>query len=134
MVSQFGHQRCLPYHQLPFAPSPEVTVESWLAASGDIASAATALGGLILVFIGFAVAEYGSYDATQQRAVRLTFQRRGALGFAAFVLALLAAGFALYAKAKSVESLAGSSFFLLIGSFLCVLVMAAWTLMDLWPD
>lgn len=70
----------------------------WFDASGDIAAASTALGGLLLVFIGAIAAGYASYDAEAQDVVRGRFRTRAWAGFTGFFLALLAAGSALVGK------------------------------------
>lgn len=63
--------------------------------SDELLTASTALAGLILVFVGNAVAGYDSYDARQQHAVKQKYQNRGWTGFVGFVAALGSALFAL---------------------------------------
>jgi hypothetical protein len=67
--------------------------------SGDIVSAATTLGGLVLVFLAATFASYESMPGTlRDKTVRKRFRRRAWFGFAGFAFALLAALLALFAK------------------------------------
>lgn len=66
--------------------------------AGDVLQAATALGGLLLVFIGAVAAGFDSYDKASQASVRAKYQRRGWLAFVGFFLALVSAGLALAGK------------------------------------
>ncbi len=104
----------------------------WLAAAGDVASAATALGGLLLVFIGAVSSGYGSYDATQQTAVRLRFQIRGCLALAGFLLALSSAVLAISGKLADQSCLVVWAVGCLAFAFLLVSAAAVVTVLDLW--
>jgi uncharacterized membrane protein len=57
--------------------------------------AATALAGLILVFLGAISASFASYHKQEQAAVRARFQTRAWIAFVGFTLALLSAALAL---------------------------------------
>lgn len=70
----------------------------WVSTAGDIASASTALGGLLLVFLGSIVNAFGSYRPEDQGTVRRKYIVKGSLAFAGFVLALAAAALALDGK------------------------------------
>jgi hypothetical protein len=58
---------------------------------GLIFTGGTALGGLILVFLGSVVAAFDSYDTTQQRAVRHKYRVRARTALIGFLFALAAA-------------------------------------------
>jgi peptidoglycan/LPS O-acetylase OafA/YrhL len=90
-----------------------VAIPSAIDVSGDITAAATALAGLILVFLGSTSTSYDSYQKTEQGAVRRRYQRRAWFAFVGFVLALLSAFFALVGKWLHQEcaSLAGIALF-----------------------
>jgi hypothetical protein len=76
-----------------------VAIPSALEVSGDIVAAATALAGLVLVFLGATSTSYESYPSIMKDTrVRARFRRRAWFGFTGFVLALLAVGLALIAK------------------------------------
>lgn len=103
----------------------------WIGASGDLASAATALGGLLLVFIGSVSTGYGAYDATQQAAVRRAFLLRGLLAFLGFLLSLAASVLALAGKVTERECLVITSAGCLGFALLCVLAAAVVSIIDL---
>jgi hypothetical protein len=69
------------------------------AVAGEIVTAGTALAGLILIYIGGLVTSFGSYQAAEQKSVRLKFLGRAWTAFVGFVLALLAAALAIVGKA-----------------------------------
>ena len=69
--------------------------------SGDIAAAATALAGLILVYLGALAASYSAYDAEFQSAVRPSYRRHAWLAFWGLVVGLVAAAMALIAEATN---------------------------------
>lgn len=58
--------------------------------AGDVASAASAVAGLTLVFIGAISSSFDSYQKTEQAAIRPRYQRRAWFAFAGFTLTLLA--------------------------------------------
>ena len=68
------------------------------AVSEEVVGAATALAGLILIYIGTQAATFGSYQAQEQKSVRGRFLRRAWFAFIGFVLALLAAGLGIVGK------------------------------------
>jgi hypothetical protein len=71
---------------------------SALPVAGDIATAAAALAGLVLVFLGAIASTFTSYQKQEQAAVRGRLQLRAWLAFVGFVLALLATASALAGK------------------------------------
>jgi protein-S-isoprenylcysteine O-methyltransferase Ste14 len=58
---------------------------------GQILSAGVSLGGLILVFLGFVVSSFESYDPQEKRAVRERFAVRVWLSFAGLLASVVAA-------------------------------------------
>jgi hypothetical protein len=65
-----------------------------LEVSGDIAAAATALSGLLLVFLGSIAASYDSFDAESKPFVRARYKGRAiraAVGFFATLVAVVTA-------------------------------------------
>ena len=75
-----------------------------LAATGEIVTAGTALAGLMLIYIGIQVTNYGGYTATERKTVRPKFQLRASLAAIGVVLALIAAASGLVAKALESQS------------------------------
>jgi hypothetical protein len=71
--------------------------------AGDVASAATALAGLILVFLGAIASSFASYQKQEQASVRSRFQLRAWLAFVGFVLALLSAALAVAGRWLALE-------------------------------
>lgn len=99
--------------------------------AGDILAAATALAGLLLVFMGAVSTAYDSYEAQQKSAVLSQFRWRAWLAFAGFILSLLAAIFALAAKWFDCSALANVSACLLLAGFLIVVVAALRAVLDI---
>ena len=69
-----------------------------LGVADDVVTAGTALGGLILIYIGSMVTEFGSYTAVEQKSVRGRFAVRGWLAFVGFVAAVGSAALAIIGK------------------------------------
>ena len=103
----------------------------WLDAAGDVAAAATALSGLLLVFIGAVTSAYQSYETTARKAVRGRFLTRGALSFAGFVFSLVSAVAALSAKVVGSPCLVIVSLAFLGLAFGVVLVAGALTVWEI---
>jgi len=99
--------------------------------AGDIVAAGTALGGLLLVFMGVVTTAFHSYDATAKQTVKSAFQRRGILGLAGFLLSLAAAIFALAGKWANSSCLVTISVVFLGLAFIAVSLAAIWTVMDI---
>ncbi len=66
--------------------------------AGDVASAASAVAGLTLVFIGAISSSFDSYRTTEHATIRSRYQRRAWFAFVGFALTLLAASLALISK------------------------------------
>jgi hypothetical protein len=98
--------------------------------AGDILAAATALAGLLLVFMGAVSTAYSSYETQQQAAVLAQFRRRAWLAFTGFILSVLAAVCALGAKWFDSAGLASISACLLLAGFLTVVVAALRAVLD----
>jgi hypothetical protein len=60
-------------------------------AIGVLFSGATALAGLILVFLGGIVNAYETYDTAEKKAVRKKFRKRAWLSFVGFLFAIFSA-------------------------------------------
>lgn len=97
---------------------------SALEITGDIASAATALAGLILVFIGTASTSFDAYEKQEQHAVRSRYQSRAWIAFIGFAFALLSAVFALLGKWLSQQCLSLLAIALLFVAFIFALFAA----------
>ena len=94
--------------------------------AGDVAGAAAALAGLILVFFAAALSSFDNYNATQKASVRTRYRLRAWPAFVAFVLALASSGLALHAKATMCAGTAIASIWLLaivgVGIFVSALM------------
>lgn len=102
-----------------------------ISVAGEVASAATALAGLILVYLGSISASYGSYDHTQKGAVRVSHQRRAWLAFVGFIISLLAAIFAVLSKWLPCETLADVAVITLFLAFISAAISALVTVMEI---
>lgn len=98
--------------------------------AGDVAGAATALAGLILVFLGATAASFESYQKQEQRSVIGRYQRRAWLAFVGFCLALLAVPLALVGKWYGQECAALVAAALLSVALIWVLLAALFAVME----
>jgi hypothetical protein len=109
-----------------------VAIPSAIEVSGDIVAAATALAGLVLVFLGATSTSYESYDPIMRdRAIRKRFRRRAWFGFIGFALSLLAVFFALIGKwlHQECSALAALAFFTI--ALLWILIAAVLSVRDI---
>ena len=91
--------------------------------ASDVVTAATALAGLILVYVGSVSTGYATYDPQQQHAVRAVFRRRAWIAVGGFLIAILSAGCAVLGKWLHNECLASAA----IVSLLVALIWAGGT-------
>ncbi|MGA7386092.1 MAG: hypothetical protein WBW81_15780 [Methylocella sp.] len=66
--------------------------------AGDVITGATALAGLILVYLGSVASSFAGFEREQQTTVKSTFQLRAWFGFAGMVVAIISAALALVGK------------------------------------
>jgi uncharacterized membrane protein len=74
-----------------------------VSAASDIADAATALAGLILVYLGAVAVRYETLDAKEQSSVRNVYRSHARRAFRGIVIALVAAIAALTAESLKSE-------------------------------
>src|SRR6266536_5619741 len=79
----------------------------------DVVTGATALAGLVLVYLGSVASGFAGFLPEQQRTVRRRFQVRAWFAFVGMVLAILAAMLALIGKWLGNGCVAGSAIALL---------------------
>lgn len=101
-----------------------------LAIAEEIAGAGAAFSGLILVFLGFAVSGYDSYEPTQKKTVRGRFQARAWLAFSGLALSLFATAAALVSEASGAECAAWIATFFIFAAAIVVLIAALLTALD----
>lgn len=97
---------------------------SAIGVSAEVMGSATALAGLVLVFLGAISGSFDSYQKTEQNAVRGRYSRRAWFAFVGFVLALLSAALALIGKWWAFECAALASIVLLLAALIWVLIAA----------
>lgn len=95
-----------------------------LAISGELVSASAAVAGLILVFLGFQVSSFASYQKQEQRAVLGHFRPRAWLAFAGFVFSLISTTLALVGKWLGIECLAFSAMLFFALTLIMVFIAA----------
>jgi hypothetical protein len=66
--------------------------------AGDVITGATALAGLILVYLGSVASSFAAFEREQQTTIKSTFQLRAWFGFAGMVVAIISAALALAGK------------------------------------
>ncbi len=66
--------------------------------AGDIVAAATGLAGLMLVFMGTIANGFGSYNSSQQDAIRRSYRRKIWFSFSGFFASIISAALALISK------------------------------------
>jgi hypothetical protein len=89
--------------------------------AGDIASAASAVAGLTLVFIGAISSSFDSYQKAEQSTIRFRYQRRAWFAFVGFALALLATSLALISKLLNWECATIAALVILFAALIFVL-------------
>jgi hypothetical protein len=99
--------------------------------AGEIAGAATALAGLILVFLGATAASFGGYEKTAQKTVRSRYQQQGWSALLGLIFALAATFFALIAKWNVHEGLAVTAFILLVVAAVFVAAAAITSVLEI---
>ena len=103
-----------------------------MSVASDIVNAATALAGLILVYLGAVAVRYETLDPKEQSSARDVYRRHARRAFRGIVIALVAAAAALTAEslksepyATIIAALAGLA---LLMSFFIAVMAAYWTL------
>ena len=66
--------------------------------AGDVITGATALAGLILVYLGSVASGFAGFEREQQRTIKSSFQLRVWFGFGGMVVAIFSAALALVGK------------------------------------
>jgi uncharacterized membrane protein len=93
----------------------------------DVIVAATALAGLIFVYLGAAVTGFDGYAKSEQHAARTRYQRRVWLSSVGFVLSLVSVFAALLAEWFELSYLAVVSIACLFVAFMVVLLIVVIT-------
>jgi hypothetical protein len=78
--------------------------------AGDVVTGATALAGLVLVYLGMAVSGFAGFERDQQASVRARFQVRAWFAFVGMAFSILAAILALIGKWSHNACIAGAAF------------------------
>lgn len=102
-----------------------------LEAASEVASAATALAGLILVYLGSVAAGFDSFRPEEKRANKPRYARRATWGFAGMLVSLLAALLAVAAKWFQSEGTADAAVIVLAAAFAFGIWIAYLTAEDL---
>jgi hypothetical protein len=97
----------------------------------QVLTAATALAGLILVFLGNVVSSYESYDPQAKSSVRARFRWRGWFAFSGFAAALVSALLALAHNWQPENWLVVVAVGLLVASLACAFVAAIIQVLDI---
>ncbi|MEH6718941.1 MAG: hypothetical protein V7704_08690 [Aurantimonas endophytica] len=88
-----------------------------VAASGETVTAATALAGLILVYLGSLAASFGTFQPQEQKTVRPRYQKRAWVAFAGLAIALLSASLGVLGKWLPNECMANAAVIILLVAF-----------------
>lgn len=102
-----------------------------IAVAGEVASAGTALAGLILVYLGALVTGFDSFQPQERKSAKSRFLTRGWLAFAGIILALVSALLAVVGKAFSSCCTANAALVLLLISFVWGGVIAYLTVREI---
>jgi peptidoglycan/LPS O-acetylase OafA/YrhL len=109
----------------------EENVPNALSVVGEVADSATALAGLILVFLGGVFSSYEPYRKSEHHEAKWRHRRRAWFAFGGFVLSLLSAGLALAAKLLDHERTALVALLLLVFALIWVVAVAFWEVIDM---
>ena len=101
------------------------------AVAGNVVTAATALAGLIFIYIGTLVTAFSSYQAQEQKSVRGRFLARAWLAFVGMALALLSAGLAIAGQWLANTCLATLSVWILLAAFAWAVLAAVLTIREI---
>ena len=102
-----------------------------VGASPDLLASATALAGLVLIFLGNTVASYGQYPTEDQGDVRAQFARRGWFAFGAFVVCLCSALASLAAQELTSRCLGLAGVALLVLALILVAALGLLTVREI---
>jgi hypothetical protein len=91
---------------------------------GDIIAAGTALAGLIVIYLGTVISEYGSFSTEAQSAVRGKFLPRAWFCLLGIVFAIATSGVAILRKWLGSGSLVGAAAILLSLALLWSVIVA----------
>jgi len=95
-----------------------------LGATGEVVASGTALAGLMLIYIGIQVTNYGSYTATERKTVKPKFLLRASLAAIGVASALIAAALGLIAKTLNNQCLAGWAVSVAVVAFVWTILVA----------
>jgi len=99
--------------------------------SGDIAAAAGALAGLILVYLGTVIASFSSFEPTERRTVKARHLGRAWFAFVGLILCLVAVALALLAKWLGIGCMSVGALFILLLALVWVAATAAMTVREI---
>jgi hypothetical protein len=99
--------------------------------SGDITAAASALAGLLLVYIGSLSASFATYQPTERRAVVSSYKRRAWFAFIGLAIFLVTVVLSLFGKLLVVPCLVLAALALLIIATIWTLVTAIFTVQEI---
>lgn len=85
--------------------------------AGEMIAAATALAGLILVYLGSLGSSFDTFETAEKNSVRAKYQRKAWIAFVGLFLALLAALLALLGKWLPSECIADVAICVLLVAF-----------------
>ena len=99
--------------------------------AGDVVTGATALAGLVLVYLGSVASGFAGFEREQQRTMKSSFQRRAWFGFAGMVVAILSAALALAGKWTNNGCIVASAIALLLLALLWGIAIAFLTVREI---
>jgi hypothetical protein len=99
--------------------------------AADVVTGATALAGLVLVYLGSVAAGYAGYEIEQQRTIRSRFQARAWFAFVGMVLAIIAAMLAIVGKWTHDTCVASAAIALLLLALLWGIAIALLTVREI---
>lgn len=102
-----------------------------VAAAGEVVTAATALAGLILVYLGALATGFDRFQPQEKKAVKSRFQVRAWLAFAGLCLALGAAALGVLGKWLPNGCIADAAVILLLIAFLWGALIAFLTVREI---
>jgi hypothetical protein len=102
-----------------------------LAVSGEVVTAATALAGLILVYIGSLASAYGAFQPQEQKTVRGGYLTRAWLSFVGMAFALAAAMLGVLGKWLSNGCISNAAIVILLLAFVWGAAIAILTVREI---
>lgn len=102
-----------------------------ISVAGETVSAAAALAGLLLVYLGSLTAGYSSFEAVEKRSVKSRYLTRAWFAFSALLIALISAALGVLGKWLPCEPISDAAVIILFVAFASAIFTAYLTVQEI---